>query len=159
MIKLVMFLGIKPQLVSEFKISNLDIYTNKIFISGYWVHLPDKLGVQMKKYLSIIEKLSLENGDFLFIKKDGTRYIKEYGQMFKVANKVMKNCSAESIAKFTIIQMIKEGINPSIILSITKFGIDTYLHCQDLVNSEKGALEKSRYLDSKLRKMKIFDIL
>lgn len=159
MTKIVMFLGIKPQLVSKFKLANLDLELNKIFINGYWLHLPDNLGVQIQKYINFLNELSIVNNNYLFVNKEGVEFHKEYNTMFKVVHKVIKNCSAESISKYTIIQMIKAGINPSIILSLTNFGMDTYLHCQDLVNTEKKDYETIRYLDSKVRKMNTFDIL
>lgn len=54
--------------------------------------------------------------------------------------------------------MIKKGVNQSIIQDFTKVGDKNYQYCQKQVNQSKNP-SVSRYLDSKLRSIEIFDML
>jgi hypothetical protein len=60
--------------------------------------------------------------------------------------------------KYGIIQMIKRGINQSVIIEFTGNQDDIYRDCQNEVNEEKFEA-RNRYLDSKLRGIDSFDIL
>jgi len=163
-VKTIMLTGIKNQVVSRILLKDLDTTLNRLKINNYWIHLPNELGMQFKKYLDIrndiVKDKSLEYP--LFINKQGLPIGNDYTFMFEAIKLVVGNKKAECVSKFTIINMIKKGINSSIILEFTSFGLDTYLHCQELVNEEKSKEDlesKSRYLDSKIRSMEIFDKL
>lgn len=162
--KIVMLTGVKNQVIGELMLKDLDTELNRIKINNYWIHLPDKLGLQLRKYLGIRNEIIKDksNESPLFINKKGESVKKRYDFMFEVMKPIIGNKQAESVAKFTIMNMIKKGINSSIIQELTSFGIDTYLHCQELVDEEKNKQDlrsKIRYLDSKIRDMEIFDEL
>ena len=55
--KLVLLYGTKNGSVSELAISDYDYELNKLNINGFWVHLPDKFAMQMRKYIKFCYKL------------------------------------------------------------------------------------------------------
>lgn len=160
MTKLVMFTGVKPNKILDITRSDLDLNLNTINISGFCIHIPNKLSLSLRKYITeILPSLNL-SPEYLFVKRDGTKFgYLEYNKTFKVISKKFNTCSAEIVSKYTIIRMIKEGINVSIIMDFTGFGEDTYYSCQEMVNDTKTDLNRSQYLDSKLRSIDIFEIL
>lgn len=163
--KFVMFTGIKNNVILKILVEDLDVHLNKIRINGFWVHLPDKLGMQLKKYIKARE-IILQNGmvnNTLFVNRQGNSFIKtDYFVMFKILKTVLGTQEAECVAKFSIIEMIANGIVPSIIQEFTGFGLDTYQHCQELLEentTRDDLIRKSRYLDSKIRSIETLDSL
>lgn len=163
-VKLVMFTGIKNQVIDTIKLKDYDDELNIITINNFSIHLPNKLGKQMKVYLQLRDKLiGNTDKDFqLFVKRDGTSIGTAYDYAFKVLKDTLNSTSSEGIAKYTIMQMIKKGMNIYMIKMLTKFGIESCLQCQELVNDEKtneDITSQNRYIDSKIRSMDIFDLL
>lgn len=161
-VKIIMLTGIKNQVIGKLIINDLDTQLNKIRINGFWIHLPDNLGKQLKKFVEIRNEIVKDPDErSLFVNKRGEGIGKYYSLMFAVLKSISGNMKAESVAKFTIMNMIKKGINSSIIQKLTTFGNDTYLHCQELINEEKkyDLKSKNRYLDSKIRGLDFFDEL
>ena len=156
--KLVMFTGIKNQVIDTIKLRDYDSEVNIITINNFSLHLPNGLGKQMKLYLEVRDNF-VENKDTnyqLFIKKDGINIGTNYNDAFKILKEVLGSASAECVAKYTIMQMIKKGMNIYLIKKLTKFGFESCLHCQDLVNDEKtnkDITSQNRYIDSKIRSM------
>jgi hypothetical protein len=162
--KIVILTAIKNQVISTLKISDYNKDLNSIKINNFWLHIPDTLGIQMKKYLSVWNELVIEKSDNspLFINKQGEAINNNYNLMFEVLQSSLGNRSAESVAKYTIMELIKKGANINLIQDLTSFGFDTCLHCQELVNEEKNKEDlksKNRYIDSKIRSLEIFDLL
>ncbi len=80
--------------------------------------------------------------------------------MYIVLKKVMGNMQAGGVAKYAIIQMLREGIPVYIISDFTNYKEDVIDYCQEQVDVERGLSllsEKSRLLDSALRKNNLFD--
>jgi hypothetical protein len=161
--KIVMFTGVKNQVISSLKKSDYDEILNIVKVNNYWIHLPNKLGLQMKKYLDVWSDLanSKEENFSLFINKQGIPINKNYNLMFDVLQSVMNNRIAESVAKYTIMELMKSGINISIIRNLTSFGFETCFHCQELLNENKeyNNISENRYIDSQIRSLEIFDLL
>jgi integrase len=163
-IKIVMLTGIKNQVIGTIRLGDLDTELNRIKINNYWIHLPNDLGRQIKKYADVRNELvKTDSKEYpLFVNKQGEPIGTDYNFMFDVLKPITGSKKAECVAKYTIINMIRKGINSSIIQEFTSFGNDTYLHCQELVNEEKSKIDlknKNRYLDSKIRSIEIFDTL
>lgn len=79
--------------------------------------------------------------------------------MFYILKDVMGNVKATSIAKYGIIEMIKLGIPSHVIKEFTGYSQDVYQYCQEK-NEQEGLLrsiEKSKLLDSALRKSELYD--
>ncbi|MBV4420333.1 site-specific integrase [Clostridium tyrobutyricum] len=160
MTKLVMYTGVKPNKVLDIKLSDLNLNLNTINVSGFCIHLPNKLSLSLRKYVNEILPLLEVNSEYLFVKRDGDKFnYLEYNKTFRVINKKFDTNSAEIVAKYTIMEMIKKGINVSIIMDLTGFGADTYFSCQEMVNDTKNDLKRSQYLDSKLRSIDNFEFL
>ena len=69
------------------------------------------------------------------------------------------NC-ATALAKYAIIQMIKQGMLAHIIKDFTGYKDDIYNHCQEIVNEEtRSGLkeEKCKIIDSKIRMVDLSD--
>lgn len=161
-IKVVMFTGVKNNVIERIRVSDYDLKLNILEINSFSLHLPNELGIQMQKYLLLREKIGRNNNLELFLNKEGFSVGNKYSSIFKVLKSTIGSHSGESIAKYTIIEMLKKGINFSLIQSLTGFGMDTCLHCQDIVNDEKSNLDlmaQTRYMDSKLRSMRLYDLL
>lgn len=163
-VKLIMYTGIKNNIVSSISFEDYNLELNKININGYWIHVPDKLGIQMKKYIYIRDKLlgSKYRKELFINGKTKESLGKNYSYMFRVLKSVLGDNKAESVSKYTIITMIDNGMNPSIIMDFTSCSFETYMHCQEILKEQREVKIKvndSRYLDSKLRGMENFDIL
>lgn len=162
--KLVMFTGIKNQVLDTIKLGDYDPDLNMITINNFSIHLPNGLGKQMKLYLNV-RNLIMDDHDKeyqLFIKRDGSGIGTSYSYAFSILKSNFGSSSSEGIAKFTVINMIKKGMNISLIKMLTNFGIDSCLQCQEIVNDEKinkDITSQNRYIDSKLRSMESFDLL
>jgi len=162
--KLIMVTGIKNQVINTIKLKDYDSQLNIIQINNFSIHLPNGLGKQMKLYLQLRNSIiTNEDKEYqLFVKKDGTSIGTAYETAFKILKDTLGSASAECVAKYTIMQMIKKGMNLYMIKMLTKFGIDSCLQCQELVNDEKvneDITSQNRYIDSKIRSMDIFDLL
>ncbi len=163
-VKIVMLTGVKNQVIGKILYKDFDKDLNRLKINNFWIHLPDNLGIQLKKYILVRDSIVTSDSPSypLFVNKQGVALDTDYNFMFETLKPIIGSKKAECVAKFTIMNMIRKGINSSIIQEFTSFGIDTYLHCQELVNEEKAKEDqksKSRYLDSKIRSMDIFDKL
>ena len=54
--------------------------------------------------------------------------------------------------------MIRKGINQSFIMKLTGVGLTMFEACQNTVNLERH-VDANRYIDSKMRDMRVFDYL
>lgn len=160
--KLVLLYGIKNGSVNELAISDYDYDLNKLNINGFWVHLPDKFAMQMRKYIEFREEILVNEREekrlFVDIRKEKRKL--DNNKMFFILKEVTGNVKATSIAKYGIIQMIKLGVPSHIIKEFTGYSDDVYEFCQEKVDEEDGILmssEKSKLLDSSLRKNKLYD--
>lgn len=160
MTKIVMFFGVKSFRPLEIEKNHLDLDLNMLKIDNYWIHLPNNLSRQLKKYYRISIELFGQKSNMLFVDRNGNSFdANSYGQTYKVINDIFGTSSAEIVAKYTIIEMIKQGINVSLILDLTGFGVDTYFYCQEAVDEGKSVVDRTKYLDSKMRKLDIYEFV
>uniref|UniRef100_UPI0030F4A1A6 hypothetical protein n=1 Tax=Priestia megaterium TaxID=1404 RepID=UPI0030F4A1A6 len=161
-VKLILFSGVKFQVIPTIKNQDLNFDHNTIKINNYIIHLPTKLSDQFKKYKEIKQKIS-PNTDSFFIEYNGEAFIRngDVGNILKIAtgkSDKKGSTSTISMSKFAIINMIRKGINQYTIKKFTGYKDKVILDCQEIVDKER--LEsKNRYLDTKLRGIKTFDIL
>lgn len=161
-VKLVLIYGCKNAVINDLKLNDYNSELNKITINGLPVRLPDKLTMQMKEYIKIRNAILKEKNttDRLFIDVVNPLKKLDNTKMFFILKDVMGTNQATAIAKFSIIQMIKQEIPAHIIKEFTGYADDVYNHCQALVDEEKGILmisEKSKLIDSALRQNNLFD--
>lgn len=158
--KIVLLFGTKNGCLNELKIFDYDCKLNKIKINGFWVHLPDKFAIQMRNYMKFREQiLDSEEEEKLFvdIRKDKRKL--DNTKMFYILKRITGNVQAKSIAKYAIIQMIKLGVPSHTIKEFTGYSNDVYQFC--LESNEQDSLlmafEKSKLLDSALRRSNLYD--
>lgn len=160
-IKLVLFTGVPYRVIRNIKFDNVNMTHNTICINDYYIHLPNNLSEQLAFYINLrndIKKISKEISNTLFVYANGSKLRVQTDVVADTLKKYMGRGDITGIIKFSIIQMIKKGINQSIIQDFTKVGDSIYKYCQKQVNENKN-LSASRYLDSKLRSLETFDIL
>lgn len=164
--KIVILTGVKNYNISEIKYLDYNKQLNLININGFNIHLPDRLGCQMEKYIKIrgliLDYNGIDSQQYLFINSKGMKIGKDYSYMFEAVSKVISNRSAESISKNIIMKHIEIGTNLNCIKELTGFSLDTIMHCQELLNDKNGKEDnksKNRHLDSQIRALEIFDIL
>ncbi len=163
MVKLVLLYGLKNEAIRGLKIKDYNDQLNDLIINNYRVRLPDGLAIQMKKYKEIrrrfLEKYEIESERLFFDDYNSEKEL-DNTKMFIVLKKVTGNMQARGVAKYAIIQLLREGIPAYIISDFTSYKEDVLDYCQEQVDAERGLSllsEKSRVLDSALRKNDLFD--
>lgn len=162
-VKFVLAYGLKNDTIRKMKITDYDENLNSIRVNGYKVHLPDGLAMQMKKYKEIrerfLEKYQFESERLFFDDYDIEKEL-DNTKMYIVLKKVMGNMQAGGVAKYAIIQLLRDGIPAYIVSDFTSYKEDVLDYCQEQVDAERGLSllsEKSRILDSVLRKSDFFN--
>ena len=162
-VNLVLAYGLKNEAIRKLKIKDYNDQLNDLIINNYRVHLPDGLAIQMKKYKEIrkrfLEEYQFESERLFFDDYDIEKEL-DNTKMYIVLKKVMGNMQARGVAKYAIIQLLREGIPAYIISDFTSYKEDVLDYCQEQVDAERGLSllsEKSRILDSALRKSDFFN--
>lgn len=158
--KTVLLFGTKNASLNEMKIFDYDDRLNKLRINGFWVHLPDKFAIQMRNYMKFREQiLEKEREERLFVDiKKGKRKL-DNTKMFYILKEITGNAQAKCIAKYAIIQMIKLGVPSHTIKEFTGYSDDVYQFCREKNEQDSilMVLEKSKLLDSALRRSDLYD--
>lgn len=158
--KIVLLFGTKNASLNELKIFDYDDRLNKLKINGFWVHLPDKFAIQMRSYVKFREQiLETEEEERLFVDIRKEKRKLDNTKMFYILKGVTGNVQAKCIAKYAIIQMIKLGVPSHMIKEFTGYSDDVYQFCQEKNEQDSilMTLEKSRLLDSALRRSDLYD--
>lgn len=158
--KIVLLFGTKNASLNELKIFDYDDRLNKLKINGFWVHLPDKFAIQMRSYVKFREQiLEAEEEERLFVDIRKEKRKLDNTKMFYILKGVTGNVQAKCIAKYAIIQMIKLGVPSHIIKEFTGYSDDVYQFCQEKNEQDTilMTIEKSRLLDSALRRSDLYD--
>lgn len=160
-IKLILFTGVPYRVVRDIRYDSINTVHNTIGINEYYIHLPNNLSEQLSYYINARNKvLDSEDikSDNLFINADGSKLGVKTSIVADTLKAYMGRSDVTGIIKFAVIEMIKRGVNQSVIQDFTKVGGKIYSYCQQKVNENKN-LSASRYLDSKLRNLEIFDLM
>ena len=161
MVKLVLLYGLRNDVIRKLKLGDYNIDLNKLTVNKFCVRLPDRLAMQMKRYIEIRDAvLAGCVNDRLFF--DDTNFEKELDntKMFIVLNSVTGNAQSRAVAKYAIIEMLKNGISAEIIMEFTGYKKNVLDDCQDKINEERGLLlmnEKCQILDAELRKSDLYN--
>ena len=121
-------------------------YRDVIRTAGLSEELQEDRKVFFRKFL---EKYEIESERLFFDDYDVDKEI-DNTKMFLVLKKVMGNMQAGGVAKYAIIQLLREGIPAYIISNFTNYKEDVLDYCQEQVDAERGLSllsEKSRILD------------
>ncbi|MZP30887.1 hypothetical protein GTO91_14300 [Heliobacterium undosum] len=162
-IKLLLFTGARYSVLTNITIKDFNVQCNVLKINNYTVHLPNKLCSQLQKYYLVRKNI---NSDFdnLFVFRNGklsngSNQITSPAFVVKFLIRHIGRDDIKGISKYTIIKMIKSNINQEIIQEFTQYKETIYYQCLGYVFKENDFLTKSRYLDSKIRSLDIFDYL
>jgi site-specific recombinase XerD len=160
-IKLIMLTGLKNKIISKIQLKDFNQQLNKIKINGFWIHLPDKLAIQMEKYILVRKNLvSDKNEEYaLFIDTNGNKIGTQYGLMFKILKDITGTTNGESISKYTIMKMIDVKIEPMVIVKFTGISMDTYNYCYEMNNENNDIKIINSELDLKIRSLDIWEQL
>jgi len=160
-LKLILFTGIPYRILREINVDRVNTVHNTITINEFCIHIPNNLCEQLNYYLGIRRAIMEERFDtspYLFVYADGKQLRKNTDAIATTLREYLGRSDLTGIIKFTIMQMIKKGINQSIIQNFNNVGAAIYHDCQQKVNQQRNT-SISRYLDSKLRSMDVFDLL
>ncbi|MDD3279687.1 MAG: hypothetical protein PHG16_12540 [Lachnospiraceae bacterium] len=163
--KLVLFSGIKNNVIFNLKLGCYDEELNKICINGFSIHLPADFAMQMKRFKNIRQRIlekEEEDGEdsllFINLNKDNRKL--DNAKMFKILKDVIGTNKAVAVAKYSILKMIEYGIPENIIRKFTGYSDDVYGHCQEMTDELRvgnSLNEKNRVLESGLLRIGIFD--
>lgn len=156
-LKLMVFTGVKFNVLNSIAIEDLNINHNTICINNFTIHLPDNLATQFKYYLDIRKRIPSELNT-LFVQYEGDILGRKNRILSERLQQYIGRQDTTGITKFGVIEMIKKGVNQSLLQEFTGVGMDIFKDCQQQVNGEKNKYG-SRYLDSKLRSLEINDLL
>ncbi len=159
-LKLILLTGIRYEVLTEIKKKDLNLKHDLITINNMTMHLPMNLSEQIYKYEKINNTIDSKNTEremlFIEYKKNSISSVTSTTASFLKG--ILGRGDLNGVIKYTIIEMIKKGINESIIRKFTGVGERMYNDCQEYVNKMYN-IKADRYLDSKIRSMEIFDLL
>jgi len=160
-LKLITITGITYRCLVKIRYENLDITHGEITINSLEFHLPNKLIDDLELYKKVRTELLNKNSiksDILFVEYNGSPISTGTSITSGFLITYTGRGELNGIIKYSIINLIKNGINQSIIEKLTEIGVSIYNYCQDQVNNAMD-YKTSRYLDSKIRSLEIFDKL
>jgi site-specific recombinase XerD len=178
-IKLFIFLGLKAEKMYNIKNNHFNNETGILEIESkdgenYYVQLPYNLTKQLKILMKLKEERFPHISDFLFVNNRGKKVDNSFltELLNEIRDEFNKNRNTDlltlelernrftqtGLIKYAVIEMIKKGINQSIIQDFTGNGENIYNDCQKFVNESKQG-EKNRYLNSKLRSIETYDLM
>ena len=79
-----------------------------------------------------------------------------------ILNELIGSTCATALAKYAIIQLIRQGIPAYLIKDFTGYNDDIYNHCQEIVNEENGAVskeERCKIIDAGIRMSRLSEIM
>lgn len=158
--KLVMLAGLKNDTVKKLNITDLDLDANTIKINRYNIYLPIKLNRALEKYKIIREKILKKNNNnteiALFVTRKGQRVkTKENSYIFKVVAEILENLQVKTVAKYTIINLLKINTNSSQIQGLTGYKAPTIEHCSEILLNNSNPAS----ISIQLRNLKEFEII
>lgn len=156
-LKLMIFTGIDYAGIRKLEVDCFDSKKMKITINTYTIHLPDNLGEQLTEYELVKNKRDI-NSDSFFVLYNEQIIPKETYQFGYLIEGIIGRGDTSGIRKYVITEMIRKGINQSFIMKLTNVGLTIFEDCQNTVNMERH-VDANRYIDSKMRDMRVFDYL
>jgi hypothetical protein len=165
-LKFVLAFGLSSDTLNKLTLADYNSDLNSVMISGYTVYLPDNLAIQMKKYVRIRESIvSDKDKEKLFVRRQSNSKKRNISSdvlsssiICAVLDEVTGKKSVRSVAKYSIIGMIKIGLPQYLITNLTGHSNEIYNYCLDIANDEP-TMDDNRLLDSRLRLLGIYEKL
>ena len=160
--KLVLLVALKNQRIVDKKLSDYDDELNEILIGKYRVNLPSRLAKQMRKYKELRAKILVgkEDRKLLFISVRGGKL--SYASAFSILEDVQGDKKSTSVAKYSIIKMLRNGMPLSFVKQITGYQDDVCDYCLERVDEESEEFlpnKKNRQINVFLRGIDTYDML
>jgi len=158
--KLTLLTGVKYEILRTIGKKDLNLKHDLITINDLMIRLPINLSEDFYKYEEINSKIARSNldRDIFFIEYNKSVISNKTATTSSFLKGILGRGDLNGIIKYTISEMIKKGVNESIIKKFTGIGSKTFDECQEYVNN-LYQIKTNRYLDSKIRSMEIFDLL
>lgn len=160
-IKLILLTGIAYREILKLSISNYSPEFNTLTANSFTIHLPVNLSKQFRQYCDVRKQLLINNSkssEILFIEYNTARLSRITAKTSMFLAGLTGRNDLNGLIKYAIIEMIKKGINESIIKKFTGVGDKIFNDCQEFVNQQQDE-NATRYLDSKIRSLRIWDLL
>ena len=159
-IKIVALTGIPYKCARMIKSTDINIDYGTLFINELTIDLPYGMRDDLKRYIKMKEQMQIHNVEYLLCDIKGNQVSDKTTNVDSLLKSVIDGASITSVRKYSIINMIENGITEHIILKLSTCKSNIYDDCQKRIY-DKILKEDSqnRYINSKVRRMKIFDIL
>ena len=157
-IKLGILTGVTYRKIRETLYKDVNVRYGTIKISNMQIHLPHKMIDELEEYLGIRERMINTKSEYLFVTLEGKQISDKTKDISSILMSAIGRRSFTGIIKYGIINLIKKGVNQSIICKFTGVKDTVYDDCQQQVNDEM-IKASSRYLDAKIRSIETFDML
>lgn len=154
--KMVLCYGSSIKALRQIMVDDYNSQYGTITINGYKVHMPDGLKKDMDDYVRFRKILDgKDSNPHLFIDFSAPRRDKlDNTKMFFILKELIGTNQSTALAKYAIIQLIRQGAPANLIKDFTGYKDIIYNHCQEIVDEENGIVshaEKCRKLDVSLR--------
>lgn len=175
--KLLLLYGLSFERIIEMKIEDFDIEKRLIIIpynDGIDRHIALEISYKLYNdflvYIDLRGKTEFKDSKLLFINTKGKNikhdwlswYLDKFKGDFESITKTKiegKNpFTPTGFLKYAIINMILEGMNQSIIMTLTGAKEDIFSDCQEEVDRQKN-LNRNRYINHKIRGISSFDMI
>lgn len=120
--KMMLIYGFTYRELRKIKRNQYDSIRNTIIINGFEIRLPINLGIQMKRMKDFLNMNEIRNEKgFLFTNAQGEEWgeITSASGISDMLGSLIESTSVTSIVKYGISQLLKAGLNDSIIKQIT----------------------------------------
>lgn len=154
-IKIILIYGLTYRELRKIKLNQYDSIRNTITINGFELRLPINMSIQMKRMKDFLSKTEIKNEQgFLFVNAKGEQWgeITSSSGISDWLALLIGNTSVTSIVKYGIGQLLKTGLNDSIIKKITGASDKLIKGC--IVHGDE---EIGRIINCKLVNVELYD--
>jgi hypothetical protein len=146
--KLMILIGITYREARKLKYEDLDPQTNVIQVNGFGIRLPLKLSVQFQNYVRYFNEFV--HSDHLFVDIEGNQWGEATTDsgMPNYMKTAIQQTNLTGIVKFGITQLIKSGVNDSVIMKLTGASQELLSSCLHEVQNKD--VEWDKYINSKI---------
>lgn len=120
--KMILIYGFTYRELRKMKMDQYDSIRNTIIVNGFEIRLPINMGIQMRRMKEFLDENKIQNKQrFIFVNAQG----QEWGEITSSSGisdwlaSIIESTSVTSIVKYGISQLLKAGLNDSIIKQIT----------------------------------------
>ncbi|MCP1156202.1 hypothetical protein NKS27_28060 [Peribacillus frigoritolerans] len=155
-LKLIILTGVTYKVIGKIKFKDLNLTFNTLTINEFEIHLPHLIRNHFYKFIQLINFNLGREIENLFIEFDGAELRNTTTTTSQFMQSILSRGDLNGLIKYVIVNMIKSGVNETIIKEITGVRDTIYSECHYLVFDKEKSI---RHFDSKIRGLEIFDNL